>query len=293
MSGLPAYSFSLANAVVDGHPVLLARDAAGRVTDATSLLGIPDTDTALADPGLLAALQAALPDASELGPAKLGWMPTVLRPEKILMVGLNYRRHAEETKNPIPTSPVLFGKFNNALAAHGSEVPLPVSHATWFDYEAELVLVLGAMARDVPEDRALEHVFGYAVGNDLSARELQRRTSQMLLGKSLDGFAPVGPWIIGRGLVADPDALGIRCRVNGALVQESSTADMIFGCAHLVSYASRTMTLKPGDMVFTGTPEGVIAGKPEAERRWLRDGDQIRTEIDGLGELEVILRART
>lgn len=292
MSGIPAYAFSLANALLDERPVLLARDAAGRVVNATDLLGIADTDAALADLQVLETLQAALPRAPSLPQGELGWRPAVLRPEKILMVGLNYRRHAEETENPIPTSPVLFGKFNNALAAHGAEVPLPVTHAAWFDYEAELVIVLGALGRDVAEASALDRVFGYAVGNDLSARELQRRTSQMLLGKSLDGFAPVGPWIVGRGLVPTPDALGIRCQINGALVQDSSTTDMIFGCAQLVSYASRTMTLKPGDLIFTGTPEGVIAGKPEAERRWLRDGDQVRTEIDSLGTLDVTLRAR-
>lgn len=282
---------SLANAVLAGRPVLLARDAAGKVVDATAATGLLGTDDALSVPGALAAVEAALTGAPALAAAPESWRPAVERPEKILMVGLNYRRHAEETRNPIPTTPVLFGKFNNALAAHGSEVPLPLRHGHAFDYEAELVLVMGRTARDVAEEDALDHVFGFAVGNDLSERVLQKRTSQMLLGKSLDRFAPVGPWITGRGLVADPDALRISCRVNGALVQDSTTADMIFRCAHLVSYASRVMTLKPGDLIFTGTPEGVVSGKPEAERHWLRPGDHVGTSLEGLGELEVTLVA--
>jgi 2-keto-4-pentenoate hydratase/2-oxohepta-3-ene-1,7-dioic acid hydratase in catechol pathway len=128
------------------------------------------------------------------------------------MVGLNYRRHAEETRNPIPTTPILFGKFNNALAAHESTIELPVLQSRQFDYEAELVIVIGRQARDISVDAALDYVLGYTVGNDLSARDLQKRTSQMFIGKSLDGFAPSGPWITTTALVPDPQSLPIECR---------------------------------------------------------------------------------
>jgi 2-keto-4-pentenoate hydratase/2-oxohepta-3-ene-1,7-dioic acid hydratase in catechol pathway len=292
LSATRTYSFALANVLHQGQPVLLVRDRSGRIVNASAFTGATGTDEALADQTLLDAIADGLADAPGFDGAELSWRPAVERPEKIIMVGLNYRQHAIETKNDIPASPVLFGKFNNALAAHDSVVSLPVRYATWFDYEAELVIVIGRQARDVSVEDAFEHVWGYTVGNDLSARELQRRTSQMLLGKSLDGFAPVGPWIVGRGLVPNPDALGIRCRVNGDIQQDSNTADMIFNCGYLVSYASRTMTLRPGDLIFTGTPEGVVAGKPEDKRRWLCDGDVIVTEIDGLGDLSVSLAAR-
>lgn len=211
--------------------------------------------------------------------------PCVASPEKIVMVGLNYRRHCEEIGLALPTTPTLFSKYNNALLGHGGTIQLPVKVSSQFDYEAELVVVLGRTARDVPEADALAHVFGYCSGNDFSARDLQTRTSQFLLGKTSDGFAPVGPWLVTADEVPDPQALSIECRVNGEVRQSSSTRDMVFGCAQLVSYASRHMTLKPGDVIFTGTPEGVIQGKPEAERVWLKPGDEIATTIGDLGEL--------
>jgi 2-keto-4-pentenoate hydratase/2-oxohepta-3-ene-1,7-dioic acid hydratase in catechol pathway len=215
----------------------------------------------------------------------------VLAPQKIIMVGLNYRRHAEETKNPVPDVPILFGKFNNALAAHGDVIRLPTKYANAFDYEAELVIVVGRHTADVSEEKALDCVFGYCVGNDLSARDLQRRTSQMLLGKSLDGFAPIGPWLTGSALIDRPDDLKISCSVNGQVRQSSSTSDMIFGCRHLVSYISRYMTLLPGDLIFTGTPEGVAAGYPPGEWPWLEPGDIVSVSIEQLGTLTNTLAA--
>jgi 2-keto-4-pentenoate hydratase/2-oxohepta-3-ene-1,7-dioic acid hydratase in catechol pathway len=225
-------------------------------------------------------------DESFLAPeGSVTFGPCVASPEKILMVGLNYRRHCEEVRLPLPSSPTFFSKFNNSLLGHGGTIPLPVSVASRFDYEAELVVVIGRTARDVSEADAPAHVFGYCSGNDFSARDLQMKTSQFLLGKTCDGFAPVGPWLVTADEVADPQDLSIECRVNGEVRQSSSTRDMVFGCAQLVSYASRHMTLKPGDVVFTGTPEGVIQGKPEAERVWLRQGDELTTTIGDLGEL--------
>ena len=215
--------------------------------------------------------------------------PCVTRPEKIVMMGFNYRRHCLEAKAPIPAQPVFFNKFNNALLGHGGTIPLPVKVASQFDYEAELVVVVGRTARDVSPADALSHVFGYCSGNDFSARDLQFKTSQFMLGKCCDGFAPIGPWLVGAELVADPQSLAIECSVNGELRQSSSTSDMIFSCADLVSYASRHMTLKPGDVIFTGTPEGVILGRPEPERVWLKPGDRISTAVGSLGELRFTL----
>lgn len=209
--------------------------------------------------------------------------PAILRPEKIICVGLNYINHAEESKMEIPESPILFNKYNNALTGHKEAVRLPAG-ATQFDYEAELVAVIGKQANDVSEDEALDHVFGYTVGNDLSARDLQFRTGQWMLGKSSDGFAPLGPYLVTRDEI-DPAGLAIECRVNGEVRQSANTKDMIFNCAHLISYISRYMTLEPGDVIFTGTPDGVILGRPQGTQKWLGPGDEIRVEIEGIGAL--------
>jgi len=215
--------------------------------------------------------------------------PAITAPEKIVMMGFNYRKHCLEVKLPIPTSPVFFNKYNNTLLGCGGTIRLPTKVAKNFDYEAELVVVIGRTARDVSEAEALSYVWGYATGNDFSARDLQFKTTQFMLGKSCDGFAPLGPWIVSADQVADPQQLSIECRVNGEVRQSSNTNDMIFSCAQLVAYASQHMTLRPGDIIFTGTPEGVIQGKPEAQRVWLKAGDRLSTEIQGLGELTFTL----
>lgn len=216
--------------------------------------------------------------------------PCVAAPQKILMVGMNYRHHCAEIGQPVPQTPVFFNKYNNALMGHRGTLSLPVAVASQFDHEAELVVVLGRRVRDVPEAQALGSVFGYCTGNDFSARDLQFRTSQFMLGKTCDGFAPLGPWLVSADEVRDPQDLAVTCRVNGELRQSSRTSDMVFGCAALVSYASRHMTLEPGDVIFTGTPGGVIQGRPEKDRVWLRAGDVVSTEVEGLGELTVTLR---
>jgi 2-keto-4-pentenoate hydratase/2-oxohepta-3-ene-1,7-dioic acid hydratase in catechol pathway len=211
--------------------------------------------------------------------------PAVTNPEKIIMVGLNYRRHAAEMKAKLPELPMLFNKFNNALSGHGRPVPLPKKVASEFDYEVELVIVIGRTAKDVSETDALSYVAGYCTGNDLSARDLQRKSSQFMLGKTPDGFAPLGPWLVTADQVPDPNKLDIWCEVNGERRQSSNTSDMVFNCAQLVSYCSRHMTLRPGDLIYTGTPEGVIAGMPEGKRAWLKTGDRVRCGIEKLGEL--------
>lgn len=188
------------------------------------------------------------------------FVPLVTRPEKIICVRFNYREHAAETGAPIPKAPPLFSKFNNALNHHGGTVRLPTRVAREFDYETELVIVFGQQCRDVAEANALDVVAGYATGNDVSARELQQQTSQFLAGKTSDGFASVGPWLATANLVPNPNSLRLRTTVNGEVRQDWTTQDMIFDCRRLISFVSGIMTIKPGDILFTGTPQGVILG---------------------------------
>jgi 2-keto-4-pentenoate hydratase/2-oxohepta-3-ene-1,7-dioic acid hydratase in catechol pathway len=210
--------------------------------------------------------------------------PCVTHPNKIICVGLNYRKHAEETNTPIPEYPILFNKFNNTLTGHGSEVPLPkVSQKV--DYEAELVIVIGKEAKYITKEAAISHVFGYCNVNDLSARDLQMRTQQWLLGKSCDKFSPLGPYLVTADEVGDPNNLEIKCMVNGDVRQNSNTSDMIFQCDEIVSYISQHMTLVPGDIILTGTPQGVVLGYPVDKQVWLKDGDLVTIEIEKLGSL--------
>lgn len=218
---------------------------------------------------------------------KIVYAPCVTNPEKILCVGLNYMSHGAECKMDIPTSPVLFSKFNNALAAHKQIISLP-RHAEKIDYEAELVIVIGKEAVNVSKEDALSYVFGYTAGNDLSARDLQFVTGQWLLGKTCDNFAPVGPYLVTADEV-DPTNLDIKCEVNGVVRQSANTSDMIFDCATIVSYISKYMTLKPGDIIFSGTPSGVILGYPEEQQQWLKPGDKITVSIEKVGDLVNIL----
>jgi 2-keto-4-pentenoate hydratase/2-oxohepta-3-ene-1,7-dioic acid hydratase in catechol pathway len=243
----------------------------------------PEAVLAQGEPALARVRQAMQQVTSRRQEADLELAPCVHRPGKIVAVGLNYRRHAQETGAAIPETPILFSKFNNTLAANCQPVSLP-KVATQYDYEVELGVVIGRPTADVSVQDALDYVLGYCTANDLSARDLQMRTSQWLLGKTLDGFCPVGPYLVTRDEVPDPQALALRTWVNGELRQDSSTADMIFSVAEIVSYASRYMTLDPGDLIITGTPEGVILGMPEP-RTWLKAGDEVVVEVQGLGRL--------
>ena len=215
--------------------------------------------------------------------------PAVPRPGKIICVGLNYRQHAQETGNPIPPAPILFNKYNNALVGHRGRIRLPTKVSSQFDYEVELVVVMGRTARDVPEEKALSHVFGYATGNDFSARDLMRATSQLMLGKACDGFAPLGPYVVSADQIPDPQNLKLATTVNGEERQNSNTSDMIYSCAQIVSYCSRHLTLSPGDIIYTGTPQGVILGYPPGKQVWLKAGDRVVTEVEKCGALEVTL----
>jgi 2-keto-4-pentenoate hydratase/2-oxohepta-3-ene-1,7-dioic acid hydratase in catechol pathway len=209
----------------------------------------------------------------------------VVHPEKIVCVGLNYRKHAQELGLPLPKEPVLFNKFNVALNHHKGTVKLPVEYAKKFDYECELVMVIGKEAKNVSEADALSYVAGYCTGNDFTARDLQLETGgQWMLGKTPDQFAPLGPYMVTADQV-NPDNLKLETRVNGETRQSSNTSDFIFNSRHMVSYISRYITLRPGDIIFTGTPEGVIQGKPKDQQVWLKPGDKIACSLEKLGEL--------
>jgi 2-keto-4-pentenoate hydratase/2-oxohepta-3-ene-1,7-dioic acid hydratase in catechol pathway len=218
------------------------------------------------------------PGADRLPPVGL----SIERPGKIICVGLNYRDHAEETGADLPKAPLLFAKWANTLIGPGDPIVIPPEvHEA--DYEAELGVVIGRTTSRVSEAEALDAVRGYICVNDVSARDLQFGDGQWTRGKSVDTFCPVGPELVPREQVDDPQALGIRCVVNGETLQDSTTANMIFSVAEIISYVSRTVTLEAGDLIATGTPAGVgIARDPKV---LLDDGDEVTIEIDGLGRL--------
>ena len=200
------------------------------------------------------------------------------KPSKIVCVGLNYRDHCLETGSPIPDHPVLFSKFPNTIIGTGEPITFDRSVTSKVDYEVELAVVIGQTCGRVSENDALDLVFGYAVANDVSARDLQFVDTQWMLGKSLDTFCPLGPQIVSGDEIHDPQGLQLRCWVNGALYQDSNTDQMIFGVAALVAYISRGITLEPGDVILTGTPAGVgFTRKPPV---YLKDGDTVKVEID-------------
>lgn len=205
------------------------------------------------------------------------------RPGKLIGVGLNFRDHAAETGKAVPTQPLLFSKFPSAVCPPGGPVVRP-SYTDKLDYEGELAVVIGSVARNVPEERALDHVFGYAVMNDVSARDRQLDEPQWARAKGGDTFAPWGPWVTTADEVADPQALGIRTWVNGDLRQNGTTSDMVFSVAALIAWCSASFTLEPGDVITTGTPAGVGQGRTPQE--YLVPGDHVRIEIDGLGSIE-------
>ncbi len=218
--------------------------------------------------------------------AEVRYAPAVTGAEKVICVGLNYRKHAIETNFPIPSDPILFNKFATSLNAHEGTVELSKNYVE-YDYEAELVLVIGKTAKNVSVEEAKDYIFGVTAGNDVSNRYLQKnRGGQWLNGKACDGFGPIGPCVV-TGL--DGDNLAIKLYKNGQLRQDSNTNDLIFDTARLVSYISETITLHPGDVIFTGTPSGVIMGLPEGQQDWLKAGDVVDVEIEGIGTLRSIM----
>jgi 2-keto-4-pentenoate hydratase/2-oxohepta-3-ene-1,7-dioic acid hydratase in catechol pathway len=221
-------------------------------------------------------------DGAEIPLADLRLRAPVPRPGKVICAGLNYRDHAIESGLAIPEVPVLFPKFANSVIGAGEAIVLP-PETTEPDYEAELGVVIGGTASRVDVTDALAYVAGYTCMNDVSARDLQNRTSQWMLGKAIDTFLPCGPWLVTGDEIPDPQSLAIRLRLNGAELQASTTAEMVFGVAELVAFVSRTCTLEPGDLIATGTPPGV--GFARTPPVWLADGDVVEVEIDGIGTL--------
>jgi len=228
-----------------------------------------------------AAQRADAADAIAM-PDKL--LPPIPPPEKIICIGLNYLDHAIETGAEPPTEPVVFSKFNTALVGHGDAIELP-SISSEVDYEAELVVVIGKVARHVSVDAALSHVAGYTCGHDVSARDWQkgRPGGQWLLGKSFDTFAPVGPVLVTADEIPDPSNLTVRMYLGDEKVQESTTQQLIFSIPQLIAHLSTIMTLKPGDLIFTGTPPGVGAARKPP--RFLQNGDVCTVEVPQIGRL--------
>ena len=206
-------------------------------------------------------------------------------PEKIICIGLNYADHAAESGMPIPDEPIVFSKYSSSIIGPDENIVAP-SASSQVDYEVELVVVIGKRGRNIPEEDALDHVAGYMVGHDVSARDyqLEKPGAQWMMGKTFDTFAPIGPDLVTTDDVPDPHNLGIRCILNGETVQDSNTSQLIFDVPKLVAYLSHVLTLAPGDLIFTGTPPGVGMGREP--QLWLKHGDHVICEIDGLGRLE-------
>lgn len=262
------------------------------VLDVTEILpGVSDVKAVMDNPDQLKLVELASKEGTFplMDEEQLDIGPCVDNPEKIVCVGLNYQKHAKESNAAIPEQPILFNKYNNALAGHKDSVNLPTDSRK-VDYEVELGIVIGKEAKEVPKEKALDYVFGYCSANDLSSRDLQFRSNQWLLGKSLDGFCPLGPYLVTADEVENPNALDVSCTVNGEIRQQSNTKDMIFNCDEIISYISHYMTLKPGDVILTGTPEGVIMGYEELGQVWLKEGDQVAVEVEGLGELVNVMK---
>ncbi len=207
----------------------------------------------------------------------------VNRPDKLVCIGLNYQDHASGVDMPVSEYPVVFSKFADSLAAHGERIELPEWERS-YDYEAELVIVVGKEVFGVSEAEAAGCIFGYTCGNDLSCRAPQLRSSQWLIGKAMPGFGPCGPCIVTADAFDPSQSHYIRSYVNGELRQDGNTADMIHSCAKLVSYVSRYIRLRPGDLIFTGTPGGV-ALEGQFANRWMESGDKVDVEIEGIGML--------
>lgn len=234
--------------------------------------------------GLTALLQSGLdPARLATGDPAEGELGPPLRPGKIVAVGLNYLDHIRESKLERPQRPLVFAKFPSSVIGPTDAIELDGSLTSRVDWEVELAVIVGRRMRRVAEPDALEHVFGYTVGNDVSARDVQFSESQWVRGKSFDTFCPLGPVVVTAEEIPDPQALPLRTRVNGETMQESSTAEMVFGVAELLAFCSRSFTLEPGDVVLTGTPWG--CGEFMDPPRSLAAGDVVETEVDGIGTL--------
>jgi 2-keto-4-pentenoate hydratase/2-oxohepta-3-ene-1,7-dioic acid hydratase in catechol pathway len=268
------------------------------IAEAARAAGIADaprtTDDVIAGRGNVGALKrliASAPSSAVLAEHEVEFGPVVGSPAKILCVGLNYSAHLKETGEKTRAVPELFNKYNTALNRHNGTIPVSHLDAVKFDYESELVIVMGKTASNVSEADALGTVFGYACGNDFTARDVQNRVTQWMTGKTPDHFAPIGPWLVTADQIPDPQTLQVQTFVNDEPTprQDMNTSLMIFPCATIISYISKYITLQPGDLIFTGTPSGVILGYPKDKQVWLKPGDRVRTTISKLGDLRITL----
>jgi 2-keto-4-pentenoate hydratase/2-oxohepta-3-ene-1,7-dioic acid hydratase in catechol pathway len=248
-----------------GFPTLLhlIQGGAGALERAKVLIGKPPAD-------------ATVPLA------KVRLLAPLARPPKIICVGLNYRDHAAECNAEIPKVPTVFSKYTTAIIGPGEAIVLP-KHSKEPDYEAEFAVVIGKGGRYISKDRWRDHVFGYTNLNDVSARDFQMATSQWMIGKTFDTFAPMGPAIVTADEIPDPHALDIQMIINGEVLQSSNTSQMVFRIADLIEHISSVFTLEPGDIISTGTPAGV--GEAKKPPRWLRPGDKVVVRISGIPEL--------
>lgn len=251
----------------------------------TSRFGVLSQDTVIATSLTWEDILAGR--APEAGPQfqrdQVRLLAPVERPAKIVAIGLNYWDHCRETNTPPPNHPIVFTKFSTAIIGPDAPITWSAALTREVDYEAELAVVIGKTARRVPEDRALDFVFGYTAANDVSARDLQFSDGQWVRAKSLDTFCPLGPALVTADEIRDPQALAIHCDLNGQRVQDSSTREMIFGVAALISFCSHAFTLEPGDVILTGTPHGT--GGFRNPRLFMQHGDTVTVEIEGVGRL--------
>jgi 2-keto-4-pentenoate hydratase/2-oxohepta-3-ene-1,7-dioic acid hydratase in catechol pathway len=261
---------------VDGRPQVAAvtddglaavQGGEGRTLSDLLVLDAADRARALEPTG-------SLPDARFTAP---------LRPSSVICIGLNYRDHVVESGMDAPERPLIFTKLRSSVIGPEDAIRIDPAVTQEVDWEVELAVVIGTEARNVTADAALDHVFGYTVANDVSARDVQFSDGQWVRGKSLDTFCPLGPVVVTADEIGDPQALGLSTRVNGDIVQDSSTSEMVFGVAEILSYCSRSFTLFPGDVVLTGTPWG--CGAFATPPRYLADGDVVEVEVQGIGLL--------
>jgi 2-keto-4-pentenoate hydratase/2-oxohepta-3-ene-1,7-dioic acid hydratase in catechol pathway len=219
------------------------------------------------------------------------FLPPVLRPSKIIAIGLNYMDHATEGNAEIPKTPLVFTKFQNSLTGHKQNVSWDQSITKQVDYEAELAVIIGKMAKNCSAQEANEVIWGYTCANDVSARDLQFGDGQWVRGKSLDTFCPLGPWIVQKADIDAPHSLDIQCRINGQIMQKSNTEKMIFPVPELISFLSNHFTMYPGDIILTGTPEGVGAFRNPPV--YLKHGDTMEIEIQSIGCLSNTIEVKS
>jgi len=272
----------IGTALVDGAPTLVAQRDDGLVA-----LDAPPGAT-LRELIAAGVAPAVADDAAPLAGARL---TAPLRPGKIVAIGLNYLDHVRESGVSAPERPIVFAKFPSSVIGDGEAIVVDPALSARVDWEVELAVVVGRAMRDVDAGEALGCVFGYTVANDVSARDVQFGDGQWVRGKSLDTFCPLGPLVVTADEVPDPQALGLRTRVNGETVQEATTAEMVFGVAELLAFCSRSFTLEPGDVLITGTPWG--CGEFMEPQRSLRHGDVVEAEVDGIGTLANPVREAT